>query len=515
MTRKVAVFNTAASAVLLAAAVGFANQPDDPEGPEGTTLAAPLPNGEDLVVKATGNLNSPRLVGLPFAGSPGLVTKVNVAVGDTVEAGAVLARVDARGAHSQIRRAEVSVRAAKAQLRTTQGRVTPARRKQSQAQITVAIQQLANAQQAVAQARETFRRNAAAQAAAVESAAEQLRAAQRNVSRSASASEARSRTSPIIPPGSSTEVRTESSDRSVSASTSTSAVAGARGGLSAAQEARESTLLSNAQTIRRLRHQATLAARQLGLARADAEANLEGPLAGEVDTAKAQIDQARLDLRDAREALDDTYLRAPFRSTVVDIAGSVGETPVGAVRGSSVTGSSGPGEAEKRNPATRTGFVILADLTRKSVTATVIEAEIDQIAVGQSAAVTFPATGAEVPGTVTAIDEQETVVGTVVTYDVHIALDESAANLRLGQSSDVRIFTGQRQPRIVPNAAISRVGERSVVQVRRGQQLVKIPVTTAPAGPDVSEIRSPLLLPDDEVVIPARREDTEPTPVQR
>lgn len=519
MKRKMLALNAAASAVVLIAVVGFANMDDETPGPANTSPTTPTPDSpEVLTVSATGNLDSPRTVGLPFAGAPGLVAEVTAKVGDTVAAGEVLARVDPRRARSALRHAQADLRSAKASLQIATEGPTAAEHRRNDAQISVGIQRLANAQQAVAQARETFRRAAQGQDALVAAAARELRAAERNVTRTASAEASNNRITPITPAGSTTENRTENRRRAISATTSRSAVAQTHRRLVQADETRASTLLQNSQAIRRLRNAATLSARELDLARGNADVDEQGGTAGQIEAARAQIDEARAQVIDARAAVSDTTLRAPFAGTVVSIAGDVGETPISAARGSAALSGDGPGVAEDRNPATRSGFVVLADLATKTVTAAVPEADIHKIAVGQPATVSFAATATEVPGVVRAIDTEETVVGSVVTYDVKVALDESAATLRLGQSATVRIVTGAKQPRIVPNAAVIRVGEQSVVQVRRGERLIKIPVTAIPSGPDTSEIRSTLLLPNEEIVIPhvtsARREDAEPTPLR-
>lgn len=496
------MLRTNVALVLLAATLGAAMQFEDEESVDGVPSsadAAQPPSTETIT--ATGNLDAPRTVGLPFAGQPGLVSSVDVEIGDTVEDGDVLARVDQRPAKSRIRRAEAGVKAAKASLRIATEGDTPAQRALSQANITVAIQELANAQQAVYQARETFRVSAVGQHRLVDAAANELQAAQRDVSRRATATVARAQTTPVVPPGASTESRLRVLSASIEASSSRSAVAEADAGLVAAAYRRATTVLANRQAIRRLQNQVTLAARNLQVARNTAALSAEGGTAGEIDRAKAEIAHARAELIDGWEALDDTVLRAPFKGTVVDIAGDVGETPVGAVRGTSVLGAGVPGSVENRNPATQAGFVVLADLTHKSVTAKVAEAEIGKIAVGQPVIVTFPGTGATVPGVVRAIAPQESVVNNVVAYNVAVTLDESAATLKLGQSATVRITTGEGpRPRVVPNSAIVRVGEHSVVQVRRGERLVKIPVTARPLDDSTSEISSPLLQADDVVV---------------
>jgi macrolide-specific efflux system membrane fusion protein len=189
----------------------------------------------------------------------------------------------------------------------------------------------------------------------------------------------------------------------------------------------------------------------------------------------------------------------------VDIAGGVGETPIGAVRGTAAASASpnGPGAVENRKPATQSGFIILADLTHKYVTAQVDEADVGKIQPGQPANVTFPATGAKVAGTVEKVYEQEIVINNVVEYNVDILLNDVGSTLKLGQSATVQIVTSAKQNVMsVPNAAIIHAGDQSLLQVRRGTQLMKIPVTIGLVGDTATEVSSPLLKAGDVVVRP-------------
>jgi hypothetical protein len=188
------------------------------------------------------------------------------------------------------------------------------------------------------------------------------------------------------------------------------------------------------------------------------------------------------------------------------MAGGVGETPLAAERGTSAASiiPAGPGSAENRSAATQSGFVILADMRQDYVTAQVNEADIGQVSKGQSATVTFPATGVTAHGTVEEIQQQENVVNNVVEYAVAIKMDK-AANIapRPGQSASVQIITASK-PNVlrVPNAAIIPAGGANLVTVRRNNQLVKVPVTVGLVGDSATEVSGNLLHPGDVVVLP-------------
>jgi multidrug efflux pump subunit AcrA (membrane-fusion protein) len=151
--------------------------------------------------------------------------------------------------------------------------------------------------------------------------------------------------------------------------------------------------------------------------------------------------------------------------------------------------------------------VVVADLSHRAVTAQVAEKDIRKIRTGQSASVTFPATGAVVTGTVDAIDLEETVVNHVVEYNVRIDLQDGAATEQLGQSASVMITTASRSDVLtVPNRAVSPTGDgKGIVTVKRGDDQVKVPVTVGLIGERSTEIASPMLKAGDLVVVPAGR----------
>lgn len=509
MRRQTVVVNTGLALVLLAAAVGAVlqiNDPDAPVAPEQTAVVMQGPVSS--TVNTTGNLNAPRTAGLPFQGQPGLVQTVDVKVGDTVKKGQKLASVDDRTAKNQLKHAKAALNAAQAQLLAAIEGQTAQEAELDRANIAFAIQQLGNAQLAVSNAREKRRHVASEQGRLVGSASESYDRSHRQITRQSAASAQGSRTSTTTtPPGSTvlTDSRTRQRSQQVTAVNSSSAVDSARGGLVQAEVGASSALTDVVQALRARRHEATLAARQLHIARAQARVNAQGGRASERAAAKAQIADALATIADARVALANTILRAPYDATIVDVAGGVGETPVGAVRGttSSSVVPAGPGSAENRKGATQSGFMILSDLSTKYVTAAVNEADIGKIKVGQPANVTFPATGSAIRAKVQEIDLQENVVNNVVQYNVKLELEPTPE--RLGQSASVQIVTADRQNVLsVPNAALIRAGDQTLLQVRRpGQeQDMKIPVTPGLVGDQTTEVAGPLLRAGDVVILP-------------
>jgi multidrug efflux pump subunit AcrA (membrane-fusion protein) len=251
--------------------------------------------------------------------------------------------------------------------------------------------------------------------------------------------------------------------------------------------------------------QAQLALRNVGVAAATNGIDHRYGTPALIASAKAAIASAKVQVAIAKVALDDTVLKAPFAGSIVYVAGNVGETPASAPRGTTAVSATpnGPGSVEDRDAATQSGFVIMADMTHREVTAQVDEADIGKIKPGQKATVTFPATGAVVTGIVGQQDLQETVINNVVEYNVKIDLAGNAAEEKLGQSSSVVITTAEKDNVLeVPNNAIRQAGNQAVVTVKRGKDYVTVPVTPGLVGDTSTEVTSPMLKPGDIVVLP-------------
>jgi len=83
-------------------------------------------------------------------------------------------------------------------------------------------------------------------------------------------------------------------------------------------------------------------------------------------------------------------------------------------------------------------------------------------------------------------------------------LNDVGPTIKLGQSATVQIVTSAKQNVLsVPNAAIIHAGDQSILQVRRGKQLMKIPVKPGLVGDTTTEVSSPLLKAGDVVVLPS------------
>ena len=130
------------------------------------------------------------------------------------------------------------------------------------------------------------------------------------------------------------------------------------------------------------------------------------------------VTEAEATLRRAEADLATTRLRAPFAGTVTALEANLGEM----VQAGQVV-------------------VVLADLSRMQVETTDLsERDVVHVQVGQPAVVFVEALNAEIPGRVTQVAAQASVIGGDVVYTVVVELDEQPPDLRWGMSVDVQIM---------------------------------------------------------------------------
>lgn len=168
--------------------------------------------------------------------------------------------------------------------------------------------------------------------------------------------------------------------------------------------------------------------------------------------------------------LADATLTAPIAGIVIGIKGAVGQS-AGSGSSSSASspgGSSASGGSASSASSASSGFMTIADVSAMTVSASIAEADIASVTVGQKAVVTFPAVPGETANaTVTAIAPTATTSNSVVTYATTITLSSIPTGLRLGQTAAVAITTksSAADALYVPAAAISTANGLSTVKV--------------------------------------------------
>jgi len=182
----------------------------------------------------------------------------------------------------------------------------------------------------------------------------------------------------------------------------------------------------------------------------NAQSSLDTILAGadpeKVKLAQAKYDAAQGSYDKAKAALDGATMVAPFAGTVIAVNGEVGDlvSPSRAV-------------------------VTLADLTELRVHASVDETQIANVQVGQQVQVTFDALpGKRLPGQVLEVPLEGTLSNNVVTYQVDISLQNAAdAALKPGMTASLQISIGSKKNAIlVPSLAIIQNAEGIFVTLK-------------------------------------------------
>ena len=215
---------------------------------------------------------------------------------------------------------------------------------------------------------------------------------------------------------------------------------------------------------------------------ATSSGNTSTPSPSELYSLARQAQAADDGLANAKNALDNARLYAPFDGTVVSVDINEGD-PVN------------PGQ----------GVITFADLTRLQVRADIDEIDVANVAVGQSVQFSLDAfPGRPLPGQVTLISPAPTQRQGSTIYPAIVTFQRPAdLYLRPGMAANLTITSLSRAGvLVVPNRALETIGLRKyVTRLRSDGSLEKIPVETGLTNPDQSEIVTGLN-PGDRLSIP-------------
>jgi RND family efflux transporter MFP subunit len=220
---------------------------------------------------------------------------------------------------------------------------------------------------------------------------------------------------------------------------------------------------------------------------AQAEANLaqllEPATAEDIANAEEKLHQAELAYLDAKEALANATLTAPFAGTVTAVNTAIGEYASGNVV-----------------------EIISQDF---QVTLEVDEIDISQVALDQAVYLTtetWPDT--TFSGDVTAIAPQSTGNGAVVTFEVTVTLTEVDLPIRVGMTVNAELTTAElSEVLLVPNEAITTDRSTGISTVERiisaenGQMVTEtVEVSIGFKNQTFTEIRDGLTIGDDVIL---------------
>ena len=168
------------------------------------------------------------------------------------------------------------------------------------------------------------------------------------------------------------------------------------------------------------------------------------PTQADIDSAKAQILSAQGQVDSAQTALNNSVLVAPFSGTITQVDIKVGEQAV-------------PSQE----------VMILQDVNNLHAEADVSEADIANLAVGQSIDYTFDALGPDkhFAGKVLTINPASIVISGVVDYKVTGSLD-NIPNIKPGETANMTILVAQKDNALaVPSTAIINQNNNQYVRV--------------------------------------------------
>jgi HlyD family secretion protein len=395
--------------------------------------AAPLANGSvSGFVTASGIVVPSQQVKLGFTMQE-RVTAVNVAVGDSVKAGQMLAQLDDSALQAQIKQAQSAVTAAQSALDLLAAGPTDAQLRQANAAIAAAT---ANYSRTVAGGRPSSVAAAQAALTAATDAYNKLKAGPLPETFAAVAAAYRNAEAAVQQAQSAYDAAYRQNPAAIGASPQALALQQATNNFVAAKsvynlasQQPDATSLSAAyqqvQSARAALDAAANPARDFDIAQANAQieqaqAALDGLKAGarpqQLDAAKAQVESAKAALAAMQVQLVKNMLLAPFDGVVMGRAIQPGETAQ-------------PGVTA----------LVIADTAHLRVDTTDLsERNVPQIVIGQPVMVIVKALGQSVNGKVTTIAPGADTLGGDVVYKTSIALDTIPSGLRAGMSVEVQ-----------------------------------------------------------------------------
>lgn len=500
-------------------------------------------------VSATGNVQSPRDLNLRFQ-SDGTLVAVYVGPGQRVRRGQVLGLIDSTDERNDLRSALADLRSARGNLQQILEIQSPQERARDradavEAQTTVRgnIRALADARrvrtrngrhsaatvaansQALADTRAQAAANAQHYDNAIDQARDQLDADESELDRVESDNSDHSAVQDArnAVRDDRAAVQNAEDDKRTGIATDQKAINDAQGTLS--ESIREAAAQNAADTQSVNSAAATLASSRASLRTtlATNRVNAQPPKSGDLAAAQAQVVQSEVTVDNARQAVEDTILRAPADGTVAAVNNKVGEEVTGssnrrastagvssssssasgsASASSSDTGStSGNGETITTDPDT--AFVQLTDLEGLQVKAAFTETDAAKLRIGQPATVSVPALeGRRASARLAEIDALSTVTSNVVTYEATFVIESGARGLKPGMTAEPQVVVERVDGILtVPSSAVHGTGASATVTVLRSGGQIRVPVTTGlSANGSTAIIRG--LEPGDRVVLP-------------
>jgi len=205
---------------------------------------------------------------------------------------------------------------------------------------------------------------------------------------------------------------------------------------------------------------------------------------------KAQVKQAEASLKSAQTELKYTKISSPVDGIVISKSVEVGQTVAASF-------------------STPELFSVAEDLTQMEIEASVVEADISKVQVGQKVLFnvdSFP--NDTFIGQVKQVRNEAITTSNVVTYSVIIGIDNSELKLKPGMTANVEIITAEKENvLLVPNAALrvymdenARYQEKGIWKLEKGKP-ERINIVEGISDDNNTEIISDMLAVGDKVVV--------------
>jgi HlyD family secretion protein len=404
------------------------------------------------VVSGTGSLVPAGRMNINFK-TAGVLTEVDVRVGDKVTTGQVLARIDSSTQQAALAQAQASLAAAQANVQSTQSPLTGAQVAQLQHQVTAAQQ---NYNDTVASV------NATNQADAATVASDQAKV------------------NADCPSGA-----TCSQEQTQLANDKTKQHMDAISG--------QARINSASQQITSSRDNLAVQTQVKPNALASGQA--------QVASAQAQVQAAQL-------ALNQATLTAPTSGVVISINGVPGESSGGGT--AQAPGSLAPQPSSGGSGSgSSAGFMVIDDVSSFVAVMPFAETDAARLLANQTTSLTFDAIPSlTISGHVLSISPSATVVSNVVDYYVSFVLNRTDPRLREGMTANASVTVAEADNAVrVPNAAVRTSGGTTMVTVLTKGQQVPTEVITGVVGDTYTEIKAGLNE-GDTVVLPTIRTTT-------
>jgi len=449
---------------------GSAAQPGD------ENRSATVERGEMLVtVSASGVVEPQTRVGLTFE-SPGRVAEVAVDVGDAVEAGDVLARLDSGQLELRVQQAQAALALAEAQLAQLTAGPQPeevaaaeANVRALQSQVAAADANLDQVEGGVGDAQiAAARSDLAAAIARQKAAADTYEMTLQCFGFTLPTGEKRKICPALGAPEEQARFNLEAADKAL-----------------AAAQARLDELLAGADSdeVRVSQSDVWAAAAQRDAAQAQLDLLLAGATEAQIADAEAQVAQARAALEGAELSLEQAALLAPFDGVVANVNVKVGEIASAGV------------------PA-----ITVLDTSAFRASVIVDEIDVGLLAEGKTADVTLDALpDVVIAGTVERVAPVATLEGGIVYYDVTVALEPTDAPIRADMTANVTVIVQELSDVLTVPTWVVRVDRstgQTYVQRKAGDEVERVDVELGVRYEGRAEVLNGLSEGDEIVWVP-------------